>query len=382
MVAKLIGVFNDTYATLTRPYRLGNRKVDQQTYDREVKRLLMAGLSEVEIARRFKQSRWTVGRSIKRVALTPQETTERQWAALTKDQFYSLPEIAPWVESMRIRRVGQGAIRAYVNIVKSVADGFQIYPSMLDVGWCKKWLALPEQQSKSLAQLRDNKIALRQWLKYAFKMSDMELAEAGFDAKHYEVGKWSHVRLSEEQIGFIDQYLAGANGCVLARWAFNFGIDTCSTADEMRYQLFEYYNDMGKLISVQIKRPKVKSYFTGYVRRHTYELAKEALKLAPLTDQHIDLIRSCLRSAYVEAGLYTTQIVNGQEVVKNGVPYFFDHPIHSLRHCGAQRYLEKTNWNRTAAAKLGHWKAEITLELHYGDMPGDVVERIFQGMAA
>lgn len=192
---------------MPRPYRLGNRNVTQEVFDSEVKRLYVSGLTEVEIAKRLHRSRWPIGKAIKRIDLTPQQKDERKWAALSNDEFYELGEIKPWIESMKLRRIGQTHIIRYTNQIKSVADSFQIYPSMLDVEWCKKWLLQPEQQSRSLAQLRSDKVALRQWLKFAFKLTDTELAEAGFDAKHYETGKWSHVRLSDEQIERIDGYL-------------------------------------------------------------------------------------------------------------------------------------------------------------------------------
>ena len=53
--------------------------------------------------------------------------------------------------------------------------------------------------------------------------------------------------------------------------------------------------------------------------------------------------------------------------------YSYDHPIHTLRHFGAQFWLGVTGFNRAVVAKIGGWKAEKTLEDHYGGVPDDVV---------
>ena len=56
--------------------------------------------------------------------------------------------------------------------------------------------------------------------------------------------------------------------------------------------------------------------------------------------------------------------------------YFYSHPIHALRHAGAIRLLELTDWNYELVARLGGWTNAQTLRDCYGAMPEEVVLRV------
>ena len=357
---------------MPRPIRLGKRKVSQSEFDAEVKRLQTEfGLSQSEIAKRLGVTRWTIGRSMKRVPLTSTETVEKKWLALTNDEFYALPEIQDWIRSLLRRKVSNW--KSYPNTVKRCCDQLQIHPAMFDLAWGQKWL--DSQGEKSKAQLRQPIGFCRAWFKFHFHTQDHELTEAGFDAKHYEVGKWSHVRLSAEQWGALDEFLGKvAHGMIasapskigLKAWfVVNFCKDTCARRGEVGAMRPEYFSDQGGLITVRIpgesgEAAKSGNYESGWVRRFTYTLALAAL---PISTGEMEEVSQLMKEAYRAVGLT--------------VPYFFTHAIHALRHCGGQRWLELTNYNRAAVCRIGHGHAEITLEKHYGAIPDETVLRLF-----
>lgn len=66
------------------------------------------------------------------------------------------------------------------------------------------------------------------------------------------------------------------------------------------------------------------------------------------------IIKNILRHCYEVAGLEDT--------------FFYDRPIHSLRHVFAHYWLKKSGYNYTLVMKLGHWHNQKLLEGSYGKM--------------
>ena len=57
--------------------------------------------------------------------------------------------------------------------------------------------------------------------------------------------------------------------------------------------------------------------------------------------------------------------------------YFYEHPVHSLRHAGCQNLLLASGWNTSLVAVVGGWLSTIEVEKSYGRMPPDVVKEKF-----
>ena len=70
------------------------------------------------------------------------------------------------------------------------------------------------------------------------------------------------------------------------------------------------------------------------------------------------IIANCLRHCY--------------QVVEANDGYYFDKPLHALRHVFAQYWLNKSGWNYTFVAKLGHWHTLGVLEKSYGKMSNEI----------
>jgi hypothetical protein len=161
------------------------------------------------------------------------------------------------------------------------------------------------------------------------------------------------------------------------------------------------------LYSVNLRRKKTQksgsTYKTAYMAKATYELALDRGKENGgrlMNDFAPEEIYPFLRAGYEAIGASAIDpdekkcphcegaknkgrvpveaavcpLCGGHEF--EAIDYFQEHPIHALRHCGAQRLLQTTNYNRAVTAKLGGWDAEKTLEDHYGGVPDDVVRTV------
>jgi len=87
-----------------------------------------------------------------------------------------------------------------------------------------------------------------------------------------------------------------------------------------------------------------------YTRIDTIDLP--TAKVKPTVRRKI--VSKILRHCYEQAGLTDT--------------FFYDRPIHSLRHVFAHYWLKKSGYNYNLVMKLGHWHNQKLLEGSYGQM--------------
>ncbi len=152
-------------------------------------------------------------------------------------------------------------------------------------------------------------------------------------------------------------------------FAFRFGVETCRTLEPIWSlsgdQFFTMPHDGKTLFAANITRKKTekagKGYETAFMRKQTYDLGLE------LSKKNGGKIMNGLKPTQVYPELRTAYKSVGLDV-----EYFYIHPIHALRHVGAQWWLETTGWKRPVVARIGGWLAEKTLEDHYGGVPDDV----------
>lgn len=352
---------------MVRPYRLGKKKVDQADFDLEVKRLLALGLNQNEIKKRLQCSRWTVGRACGRLgkAQVTELKASGDFVRLSHDEFGKLPEVQKFIGELRSKRIS--GWHSIINKIKGVCDDMQIYPSMLDIDWAKKWLGT--QDAKSNSQLRAWKISIRGWLKFNVKATDSELASANLGAKHYDRGKFATVAITPDQFRELHKIVEGSE----LEFVADMGLDTCPRFSELYSITKDSFTREGENYIVNIPTAKTESsgqsYALGWVRRHTYDMAMKLAdgSNAPIMKMDPKVACDKLRACYTQVGITEE--------------YAQMKPFHVWRHFGAMRYLSLTNWNRAVVAKLGHWLDEATLEDHYGAIPLQTVFSIFQDLS-
>lgn len=348
---------------------IGKRKVDQTVFDLEVLRLFKGGKKITEIAERLRCERSTIWRSMKRLKAKinmDQVRVERKFIGQSHDEFLGEPSVQSWRESLLARTSGM-ALDINQSWLKRICDKLEIFPDQLDLELGRKYLV-----NCGLSDLtkRHPKLAIRSFLKHKDKVSDAELLDYGIDSKHIDTGKWKHIQLTEDHIQGIIRYLKDNHE---ALFAFLFGLQTCSRAEEIQMVGSEHFTAQEhsgrQIYTVNIPTPKTEAsgsaYQTGWVSQSTYMLARSLGQgRSHVVNGSIDRIRSQLKDAYRYVGLESE--------------YFYDHALHCLRHAGGQRYLQASGYNRSLAKVMGHWKAEKTLEDHYGAIP---MSNIFDSVA-
>lgn len=352
---------------MVRPYYIGKAKVTRDGFDQEVKRLLAMGLRQLEVAGRIRRpeggpcDRKTIARAMARLGKPVVEEMKKEgsWVRMRHDSFRGLPEIMKFAESMRMQRIPESYIGAELGIVKRFCEDLQVFPSQLDTDWAVKWVGTHPELADN--QMRMYKVGVRKWLKFAYGASDEELKSAGLDAKHYLVGQFATINLTERQIEEgIDWLREKATDRALL--AFRLGSECCCPKQEMLGLKAENIVEVEKGVTVlRTFRGKTGSYWTKYPHPLTIRLMREMREPYFTEASFENGLRTDLRAcySYVEA--------QGE--------YFNMKPVHALRHVGAIRLLRKHAWNRAIVAKLGGWEAEKTLEDHYGAVPDELIHQ-------
>ncbi len=346
-----------------RGFKLGRKHVTQDEYDKSILDLISQGLSQKDIAARMNVNKKTIERSVKRSGSKLKDQAlavgvdNRMFQQLSVENFAELPDLAQWIEGLRVRRVKNKP--NLISKIKRVCDELQIFPSMLDIDYAMKFLAMHEELE--LRQLRSWKLALRSFLTGSGRATGEQCRAHGIDAKHHGDGEYAQVLLSEEQI-MLGHTLLTPYPRALA--IFDLGVECCPRRQDFLIMSRDSFVDIEGFTILRYKSQKTGAYWSKFPSRKTIDEWR-ALEIKGkdgkiFTELEItDEIIPQLKAAYIGVGATN--------------PYFTLRPLHSLRHIGAQRLLRKTNWNRAIVARLGGWEAEKALEDHYGAVPDEIV---------
>jgi hypothetical protein len=348
-------------------YRVGRKHVTQEVHDKEVARLLAAGLTMGAIAERWKVNRRTIERAAERLGAAGDQAKEaggkaREYITLDLGEYEKLPDLQQWIDGMKVRAVSKRKQTQRISFIKRICESLGIYPAQLDIHHALKWLAA---QDKTQSQLRQWKGALRSFLTGTGQATGEVLTSKGIDSKHHNDKQYATVDMSEDQIFQADGYLANVHD-KRARALFRLGVECACRQQEFLELKKEDFFEIDGIPAVRTYAQKTGSFWTKYPTRETVELWKslEVKGQGGRIFTKLELgngIRQNLKAAYEFAGATN--------------PYFTMHSLHCLRHVAAQRLLRKTGWNRAVTAKLGGWEAEKTLEDHYGAVPEEVIRK-------
>lgn len=212
----------------------------------------------------------------------------------------------------------------------------------------------------------------------------------GLSGDKGKIGKYAHVRLSEEEIASIHKVLKNdAEGQERGYdIGFEIGLDTCSRAFAIgslaKKWIPEEIPEDATQVIIRVFEPKVKEgdehmgkrglLWKKHILRSTWVKLRAFIKkhgrrelvfierMSIHRQKHwLDDFRAFMKTVYTRAGIDER--------------YFHEHPIHGLRHAGAQRLLEITGWNYGLVARIGGWKSEDTLKNWYGAMPDHIVQK-------
>lgn len=209
----------------------------------------------------------------------------------------------------------------------------------------------------------------------------------GLSGEKDSYGKHAHVRLSESQISQIRAILQNDPKAKELGYdiGFEIGIQTCSRAFAIGSIEVNKIQKIENLHIIRVFEPKVKEgdthlgkvgkYWTKYISKSLYDRIQSFIKEHP---KRVLLFVDEPKISYVNKWLDDFRAYMKKVYQRVGItePYFYAHPIHALRHAGAIRLLELTDWNYELVARLGGWTTPQTLRDCYGAMPEEVLLRV------
>jgi integrase len=204
-------------------------------------------------------------------------------------------------------------------------------------------------------------------------------------------GKYSKERFTKQNFLDADQYLIENYGIDSDeyRW-FWVGVETCSRSSglkELKLEYEEIKNSDGTTKSLVMQGFESKSQHTKkggdvekFVRRsNTIESLKALHKRGTSKNRIFENKDGVALSTFFKEmtekmrGVYTS-------IGKDLDSYYFKRPNHTLRHLGAQYWLEKGNYtNHVIVAKIGHWATIQELIDSYGGVPAEVFQNTLDG---
>jgi len=199
-------------------------------------------------------------------------------------------------------------------------------------------------------------------------------------------GKYADVRIPEETVNRIKAELAEEYGTDSDQWLiFAYGLESMARHQSLiaTPTKFEEIRSAGKTVLItENYESKTSQYKKGIWKKYIFDETLQHI-IRARKGRGMDTLFSLqakgprgFKQEFIEM-LKTKDhkhglTEHGQEIQgdKNS-SYFVKHPVHALRHAGAQRLLRATNWNVAFVAKRG-WKTTQELIDSYGEMPPDM----------
>ena len=323
------------------------------------------------------------------------------------DAFCQDELIQKWVKNMQIRSRGGrpfGGLSRYVSVFKSVCDTLQTHPAQWVTGantdevleharemlteFCKLYYAGeakliykgdPSKADKIQTPYRFAQV-IRDFMKishFYYPPGDSSIMSQSVAPFH---GKYADVRMSVDQYKQGKEYFKKKFGLDsdIFRW-FGVGIEALPREGgifTMKSAYEEFTAKSGKYLKMEAYESKTLQYKGGIWTKYIYsEDVKEAVRIIAKRSPYVieerdhakiqDKVLPELRKFYREIGLANKHFKNQDDP---STAYALKKPNHTLRHCGAQLWLERVNWNTSFVARMG-WKTAQELTNSYGEMP-------------
>lgn len=305
--------------------------------------------------------------------------------------------VQAWIEEMKARgHTGKGVkkMTTLISCLEKFCNALKIDPVQLTIS-----LDLLEQYAKAYkAKLESGEIKRRQSSRKnasieqvfstpkmairSFAMSNGVAIPKGhggiLSAKVLGHGQYSDVKLSDEEIKLADKYIqenfgldsdfyrivfVGIESCARKEALLEMNLDWEKSTDDDKFTTFfmtafeskTEHIEGGKRIKY-IQRQKTQQSLemaksNGYVKLwNSKEISKR---------QYYDTLRKELKKLYTYLGKTNH--------------YFFEEPVHSLRHIGAHFWLRLTGYDYGVVAEIGDWQTIDELKKSYGKMPPDMI---------
>lgn len=400
--------------------RLAGKKTTYQNIEDTIVRLAKEGKSSKEISAQVGKHRDTVNEYIKKaiakglierdserkIKITAKVQTELVHQFLQRDNFKTkYPSVENWVDKRLLEATGNKdkikSVMSQLNYLKVVCDTLEIHPYSL----------LAEKNGVKYAGLEDTMLLFKKAIvdgtvKNIKKRQKKELDDVNIDAtfrnylmacrnfamysgvtipklpkshilsgKKVSFGMYAHIKLPFPKINECVKYL-------ISKYSEN--------SEETAKFIFYYLTGTRKNSAYKVETNTIQVRLDGWLECKVYEKKTDTTwrKLIPNDNPHFEIIKNYMlnRIKIGERFLFG----NGKQterqknyfidVLKETYKacnifdaYFENHATHALRHVSAHYWLDRTEDNYVAVARIVGWKDVQTLILCYGEITDEKI---------
>ena len=306
-----------------------------------------------------------------RLQNSPQVEAAREYADLSKSDFVSsYPSVRRWLEDMSVRKDGKplAQMADHVTRLKVICDTLKVSPEtmilerVLENG---KRLSARESVEETYKQFAIEFAKTHTTTPQVYKMSIRNYAMA------------CGIKLTDDQIKqAVIVARVQLKDELAARW-FRLGIETCARNTALAtipIDSIEVHPKTDKseaFLTVRATETKTQTTWTKFFVDPT----AQEMALAQIEDQkasnHPTLFLDGMSIKAFQSDM-NARIKAVYSAMGLTDPYFFAHPTHALRHCGAQYWLRITNWDYDLVGIIGGWKSSVLKEA-YGARPAESI---------
>ena len=381
------------------------------------------------IARFAKVDRTTINKAFKRLEEKDllKEKTSTPLTEITHDDFFDIDVIKHWIEKIYgmskrnppkqlhlitlFKRVCTGHYHQCMKASgKSTNDpdrcalpveDFKIHPEYFDKETALQFAIAYKRKFQVDRVPKHIRTAIRHFLIYGkgVSLGRGEGDAYGISGEKDNFGSYAHIKLNDEEIEKGRQWLLGKcrglkNGrnhptiddanldfCEYeeALLFFDFGIETCARSESIIKTQVSRIERHENHTNLQIYESKTEKLWSKVLLTKKYHHARETeLELFGWIEKHKDwkclFVKEQDKTEVNKVEAKMARILKEcYKALGRTDEYFYDKPIHSLRHTGAHLWLRRTNWDYGLVAEIGGWDDIQTLKKCYGAMPPEVV---------
>lgn len=380
------------------------------------------------IARFAKVDRTTINKAFKRLeekALL-REKAPAPVTEITHDEFFDIDVIKQWIEKIygMSKRNPPNQLN-FVTLFKRICTGhyhqcqmasgkgtnnpdkctlpvedFKIHPEYFDKDTALQFAIAYKKRYQADRVPKHFRTSIRHFLIYGkgVSLGRGEGDAYGISGEKDNFGDYAHIKLNDEEIEKAREWfearcqelkrkkthptVEGSHAFCESESAlvfFDFGIETCARSESIIKTQVSRIERHETHISLQIYESKTEKWWSKVLLIKKYPHAQDtAQELFEWIEGHndwkdlfvkeegkTDVDRFEARMAAILKECY--------RALGKTDEYFFEKPIHSLRHTGAHLWLRRTNWDYGLVAEIGGWDDIQTLKKCYGAMPPEVV---------
>ena len=344
----------------------------------------------------------------------PSSTADQAaFVRLQQDSFATHPLIAEWIQYMRNQNNGEGlaywqnnvsALRIICNTLKIKPDNLIVDKETTRKLWLNFVDALKDRRhdvesssgkiANVASQQKRYKDAIRRFCaRYGITWARGEDEVMGNKVVGH--GKYAHIRLTKDEFDLADKYLKQNYGVDSDLFRiFWVGVESCARdkalfSMELTWDIIND-DDGSEIFVMRAFESKTKKHNGGWWDKFvTRKETQDSLRLhkqrgnSTIWTNHVNNSKQKrnyteeIRNLFRAIGKIPNydELVKKSELYESTGNYFFDKPIHALRHIGAHYWLEKTDYDYAIVAEFGGWMTIDELKKSYGAMPPEIKYR-------